>query len=248
MTKLLACMGLAMGLASTGCTLYFGEDHDDDVQVTTYCEGTGPATTCYTCYTQPDGYQECFPDSYGCTSDNTCAPGCYCDEGSGICEEAGYCGSDAECGYGMECDCSGSCVPANTATRTCEPTPPPPPPPPPLTCNTDVDCAAGCYCENGVCEESSVCTSDSQCPAGQICDEPRGTCIPLPPLPPPPPPPPACSTITDWGVCQARTDCVAVVNGTNCHRPDGTDCQMGDTNCVCEIITFEGCVARPTGP
>jgi len=187
MTKLLACMGLAMGLASTGCTLYFGEDHDDDVQVTTYCEGTGPATTCYTCYTQPDGYQECFPDSYGCTSDNTCAPGCYCDEGSGICEEAGYCGSDAECGYGMECDCSGSCVPANTATRTCEPTPPPPPPP-------------------------------------------------------------ACSTITNWGVCQARMDCLAVVSGTNCHRPDGADCQMGDTNCVCEVINFEGCTDRPTGP
>ncbi len=174
MNKLIACTGLVMALFVSGCTLYFGEDRDNEVQVSHYCDGVAEATTCYTCYTQPDGYQECFPDGYGCTTDSGCASGCYCEESSGSCIEAGYCASDAECGYGLECDCSGSCIPVNTGTRSCQPDScwttgcptgyvctaegscVPEQPLPPLSCNSDVDCAAGCYCVNGLCEESSV--------------------------------------------------------------------------------------------
>ena len=122
MNKLIACLGLVVALAAPGCTLYFGEDHDDDdLLVSHYCDGDAESTTCYTCYAQPNGYSECFPDGYGCSLDAGCASGCYCDEASGACVEAGFCSSDGECGFGMICDCSGSCVPVNTETRSCNP-------------------------------------------------------------------------------------------------------------------------------
>ncbi len=198
MKKLLLCLCLGLlATASAGCELYFGEhgDDGDDEGVTHYCEGSGDETTCYTCY-ENDGYQECFPDSWGCATDDQCARGCYCDEGDGVCEEAGTCAEDLDCGYGLECDCSGSCVPTGTESRSCEPgscwsTGCPagqvctaegtcvPDGPPPMTCNTDQDCAVGCYCEDGVCEESAVCTTDSECPAGETCDETRMTCEPI---------------------------------------------------------------------
>ena len=196
MRKLLVCLGLVALATTTGCEIYFGDhghDDDDDV-VSHYCEGTGDGTVCFTCY-EYDGYVECFPDTYGCSADDQCARGCYCEEGSGVCEEAGTCAADEDCGYGLECDCSGSCVPTGTETRDCQPgtcwntgcpegqvctaegtcvpetTMP--------TCETDADCAVGCYCEDGVCEESAVCTQDSECPEGQTCDETRMTCEPI---------------------------------------------------------------------
>ena len=199
MKKLLLCLALtALATVSAGCEIYFGEHGhhgDDDDDVTHYCEGTGDGTTCYTCYDN-DGYQECFPDSWGCSSDEQCARGCYCAEGEGVCEEAGTCDVDADCGYGLECDCSGSCVPTGTESRTCDPnscwsTGCPagqactaegtcvPSTPPPLSCDDDSDCAAGCFCLGGACEETSVCTADAECPAGQTCDEPRMTCEPI---------------------------------------------------------------------
>ncbi|HVV83215.1 MAG TPA: hypothetical protein VHE35_09045 [Kofleriaceae bacterium] len=202
MKKLLVCLGVAM-LASTaaGCEIYFGHHHGHhggggDDGVTHYCEGTGDATTCYTCYEDDYGEQECFPDNFGCATDDQCARGCYCDEQQNTCVEAGTCQADADCGYGLECDCSGSCVPVNTGSRTCDPdscqaTGCPqgevctaegtcvPDQPPPLTCDSDADCAAGCFCQDGQCVETSVCTQDSECPAGQTCDEGRMTCEPI---------------------------------------------------------------------
>lgn len=261
MNKLLACTGFAVALATAGCTLYFGEEEDDGVQVSHYCDGTADATTCYTCYTEPNGYQECFPDGYGCSADSGCAAGCYCDESSGACVEAGYCASDAECGFGLTCDCSGSCVPDNTETRTCSPdscwTSGCPEdsvctaegicvidqPLPPTACESDGDCAAGCYCVDGLCEETSVCAGDGDCADGEVCDTDRSTCVPEPP--PPPPPPPACGDYTTQAACEAQSQCRAVVGGTNCHRPDGSTCQSGDTSCTCEPpFTFQGCVPR----
>lgn len=194
MNKLLVCLGLTALVSATGCELYFGHHGHDHDGTTHYCEGTGEGTVCYTCY-EDNGYQECFPDNYGCTNDDACARGCYCDEQHGVCEEAGTCAVDADCGYGLECDCSGSCVPAGTESRSCDPgscwnTGCPEgqvctaegacvPVTPPLTCESDADCAAGCYCLNGTCEETSVCTQDSECPAGQTCDETRNTCEPI---------------------------------------------------------------------
>jgi hypothetical protein len=117
--------------------------------------------------------------------------------------------------------------------------------PPQLQCTVTDQCAAGAYCVNGACEETSVCSNDGQCAIGLTCDESRSTCVPALPPPPPPPPPPACSTFTDQASCEARTDCRAVIGGTNCHRPDGTFCQAGDASCVCEPpFTFQACVPR----
>jgi Cys-rich repeat protein len=270
MKKLLACLGLALALTSTGCTLYFGDD-DDDVRVSTYCEGSGANTRCYTCYTYPDGWQDCQPNDgggnggWGCATDESCAAGCYCEEPSGICVEAGTCRSDADCGAGLVCDeCRSSCeTPDNTLSScdpnscwvtgcpvgfacasdgTCVPSQPPPPP-----CTSDAECAAGCYCDEttGTCAESSVCTADSQCPAGQTCDEERSTCVPTPP----PPPPPACEQIEDWSACiAAQPACTPIVGGTNCRRPDGSSCQPMDTNCTCDTYTFLDCITTAPQP
>jgi hypothetical protein len=46
-------------------------------------------------------------------------------------------------------------------------------------CSSDAECAAGCYCLNGNCEETSICTADNQCRAGETCDENRTTCEPI---------------------------------------------------------------------
>lgn len=51
-------------------------------------------------------------------------------------------------------------------------------PPGQFECTVDEDCAAGCYCGNGVCEEAGFCTQDSDCGAGYVCDEERASCEP----------------------------------------------------------------------
>ncbi len=187
MKKLLACLGLVMAASLSGCTLYFGEER----------EGDCPAGT-YESY-DDWGNAVCIPgggDGWYCNSDDQCAAGCYCDESAGLCNEAGYCASDADCGLGMTCDCSNSCVPVGTETRSCGTTcfetgcPAGTTCAPDGTCvieqpgcTSDAECAAGCYCEGGLCEESSICSRDSDCPAGQHCDEPRSTCMPGAPTP-----------------------------------------------------------------
>jgi hypothetical protein len=45
-------------------------------------------------------------------------------------------------------------------------------------CDTSTDCAAGCYCGNGVCEEAGFCTQDSDCGNGFTCNESRSSCEP----------------------------------------------------------------------
>lgn len=46
-----------------------------------------------------------------------------------------------------------------------------------MSCNDDRDCAAGCYCENNVCEEAGFCAEDTDCPPGYHCDD-RSSCVP----------------------------------------------------------------------
>ncbi|MEZ4399634.1 MAG: hypothetical protein R3B06_06430 [Kofleriaceae bacterium] len=183
MKKLLACLGLAMAISATGCTLYFGEQNDGP---------DCPAGT-YAAYNEW-GELVCAPGGgpgLYCSSDLQCASGCYCDEASGLCEEGGFCAVDADCGFGMSCDCSNSCVPAGTETRTCGSTcfdtgcpvgttcaadgtciPDVP------GCTSDAECAAGCYCSGGQCEETSVCSTDADCPSNEHCDTTRSTCVP----------------------------------------------------------------------
>jgi hypothetical protein len=49
-------------------------------------------------------------------------------------------------------------------------------------CNISTDCAAGCYCANGTCEEAGFCTEDSDCGTGYVCNEDRSSCEPAPPV------------------------------------------------------------------
>jgi len=52
--------------------------------------------------------------------------------------------------------------------------------PPGWECNSNDDCAAGCYCSaSGICEEAGFCENGSNvsCPDGFVCDD-RGSCVP----------------------------------------------------------------------
>ena len=52
--------------------------------------------------------------------------------------------------------------------------------PPGFECNGDAQCAAGCFCSNGICTEAGFCGSDKDCGAGFHCDVARSSCIPNP--------------------------------------------------------------------
>ncbi|HEY1553794.1 MAG TPA: hypothetical protein VGF94_03115 [Kofleriaceae bacterium] len=45
-------------------------------------------------------------------------------------------------------------------------------------CTSNTDCAAGCYCANGTCEEGGFCTTNGDCGPGYICDTTRSSCEP----------------------------------------------------------------------
>jgi hypothetical protein len=74
-----------------------------------------------------------------------------------------YCAND---GYyvcnGDDCEWAGARCPAD----------------PGYTCESNADCAAGCYCQDGVCEEAGFCSTDAECPDGFSCDEARNSCVP----------------------------------------------------------------------
>jgi hypothetical protein len=79
-----------------------------------------------------------------------------------------YCGSDGyyEC-YEEDCYWRGPECPAGMDPNG---------QPPGFECDADNDCAAGCYCGNGICEEAGFCTSDADCGPGYTCDESRSSC------------------------------------------------------------------------
>jgi hypothetical protein len=45
-------------------------------------------------------------------------------------------------------------------------------------CTSSADCAAGCYCQNGTCNEGGFCAQDSDCGAGYHCNTQRSSCEP----------------------------------------------------------------------
>ena len=82
---------------------------------------------------------------------------------------------------------------------------------PNYTCQSSTDCAAGCYCANGVCEEAGFCSSDAQCPTGYHCDKGRSSCEPD-----------GCKTSAD---CNAGQYCDAATQGCVASCTCTTDAQ-----------------------
>ena len=226
MTKLLSSLGLAFTVATVtmlaGCDLYFG-DHNGS--------GGGGGGN-------PPGYS-C---GSGSGSDSQCAAGCYC--ANGTCTEGGFCTTDADCGTGFHCD---------TARSSCVPNPP-------CSCNSDADaikqgfnwcdeathtcntgtdpsgaCKGTVTCTNAApnCAEHQVPLIKDGCYTGQCRDITacEGNA--------------ACGSLQHEDDCLFRaTDCSASYNGINCHKPDGTACHAGDTNCTCQSYVFAKCVTK----
>jgi Cys-rich repeat protein len=49
---------------------------------------------------------------------------------------------------------------------------------PGLSCSGDTQCAAGCFCSDGVCAEGGFCKTDQECGNGFVCDTARASCKP----------------------------------------------------------------------
>lgn len=77
-------------------------------------------------------------------------------------------------------------------------------------CTQSTDCAAGCYCANGTCEEAGFCTQDSDCGTGYVCNKERSSCEPTAPV----------------TTCETDTNCP---NGQTC-SPDSHTCVA---TCTC---------------
>jgi hypothetical protein len=241
MNKLLSSVGLALALAMAfalaGCQLYFGSNDDD--------RGGGRGGN---------------PPGSACTRDSECAAGCFCEDGT--CAEAGFCGADKDCGNGFHCDMArSSCIPnpACSASQPCSGG---------FVCENDA-CVATCSCENdadavrqgagwcdldrktcmrgtnplGACTGAITCTTKSpECPAGQVAGRTdgcfTGTCRPIDGCEAAP----ECKALQHELDCRARNvDCREITIGQDCHRPDGSNCNAGDTDCVCRINSFSGC-------
>jgi hypothetical protein len=120
----------------------------------------------------------------------------------------------------------------------CEPEPTPDgDEPPPQPCETDEECAAGCYCSSeGVCEESNWCFGNQDCAEGFVCNL-TGTCVPAEE---PPPPPVTCEDLGDEA-CVADEACSPVYRGVNCTSETGDACTSESANCSCESFAFDSC-------
>ncbi|MEZ4366812.1 MAG: Dickkopf N-terminal cysteine-rich domain-containing protein [Kofleriaceae bacterium] len=247
--SMLCCFALATALAGTGCTLYFGEGDNSY----SFCDSSG----CYQC--DDDGCWctdgSCGGGGFYCDSDSECAAGCYCSD-YGYCEEAGYCVTDADCGPGFLCDeARNSCDPdggsgACTADYQCGPgyscsagacVP--------TTCDSDDDCAAGCYCDPtqpntfGGCAESCYCSTDAEAVAGGYgwCDEERSTCMP--------------GTDPDAGTCTGELTCnlgaptcpaaqVPLIKD-GCYTGECVAIESCEAPPACEVLNTEGlCLVR----
>lgn len=240
MTKLLSSVGLAFAVAMAfvvaGCQLYFGSNDDD---------GGGS------------------PPGFPCAKDGDCAAGCYCEDGK--CAEAGFCGDDKDCGAGFHCDkARSSCVPNPVCSGNeqcakgsvcdnggCVST---------CVCTSDADAlrqGAG-WCDEvrgtcmpgtdpaGACTGAITCTTAApKCAIGEVALRKdgcfTGQCRAISACEAAP----ECKAIQHEADCLTRNaDCSVLTLGRDCHRPDGSDCQSGDMDCVCRIITFQGCTDR----
>lgn len=146
--------------------------------------------------------------------------------GHGSGDRWNYCGSD---GYysctGDNCEWVGATCPTDGGTGGT---------PTGGACKANTDCAAGCFCQNGTCEEGGFCTTDMDCGTGYHCDTARSSCEPNPPGP-------ACGSNSDCPVgsvcdattgsctmtCVCETDAMAVQNGYGYCDETRTTCMSG---------------------
>ncbi|HEX7839100.1 MAG TPA: hypothetical protein VF469_16595 [Kofleriaceae bacterium] len=256
MTKL-SSVGVAIAVATmsllAGCQLYFGSSGSGSGSASSGGGGSG------------GGSAEGNPPGFQCSNNAQCAAGCFCS--NGICTEAGFCATDKDCGAGFHCD---------TQRSSCIPNP---------KCTQNTQCAQGSTCDTtkGACVVTCACTNDAAAIQQGFgwCDETRNTCMTgsdpagaclgkLTCTTAPPACPenqvalikdgcftgqcraiatceaaPACGSLQHEDNCLSRnTDCTAVYNGHGCHKPDGSACQAGDTNCQCDSFTFASCEAK----
>jgi hypothetical protein len=165
-----------------------------------------------------------------------------------------YCGSDGyyECNdndcywRGPECPTGGGSGGMTT-------------PPGGFECKDNSDCAAGCFCQNGLCEEAGFCTQDSDCGMGFTCDESRSSCVPETE-----PPAVSCGADNDCATgeycnpdtlkceatCTCATDAEAVTGGYDyCDETRGTCLPGADPRGDCAGTVAPTCnVARPACP
>jgi len=134
---------------------------------------------------------------------------------SGVCTEGGFCAADKDCGKGFHCDTTrSSCIPDTAPAGLCVAA---------VTCTTAAPACAtgqvplikdGCY--TGACQAIATCEAK-----------------------------PTCSAIQHEADCLTRSaDCSTVYNGHGCHKPDGSACKAGDTNCTCTSFTFGSCEVK----
>ena len=243
MTKLhSAGLALLFAMASllAGCQLYFGSSDSS----------SGPGGD--------------RPPGSACSSDKQCAAGCFCGT-DGTCAEGGFCGNDKDCGSGFHCDAArSSCIPnpvcsdakpcssgsiceSGGCIATC-------------TCANDADAvrAGFGWCDlarntcmrgtnpEGACTGAVTCTTFPPiCPEGQVPGRGNGcftgTCRAISACEAAP----ECKALIHEADCRARTtDCRQITVGQDCHHPDGSDCNAGDTDCVCRVNTFHDCADR----
>lgn len=108
-------------------------------------------------------------------------------------------------------------------------------PPPPL-CETNDECAFGCFCNSeGVCEESSLCFRHSDCAEGFVCNL-GGTCVPSTE-----PNPATCDDHNAEPACVADAGCSPVYRGVNCTSESGEACTSQTADCSCESFAFDSC-------
>jgi hypothetical protein len=229
----------AMASVLAGCQLYFGSSDSS----------SGPGGD--------------RPPGSACSGDTQCAAGCFCADGT--CAEGGFCGADKDCGAGFHCDAArSSCIPNPTCSdaKPCSTG---------SICESG-GCIATCSCANdadavkagfgwcdlarntcmrgtnpvGACTGAVTCTTFPPiCPEGQVPGRGNGcytgTCRAIAACEAAP----ECRALIHEADCSARTtDCRQITVGQDCHHPDGSDCNAGDTDCVCRVNTFHECADR----
>ncbi len=114
------------------------------------------------------------------------------------------------------------------------------------SCTSSQQCAAGCYCSNGVCTEGGFCSQNSDCGAGYYCDTSRSSCTPGCAQNSDCPAGNACINNTCTATCTCTTDADAVKAGYG-WCDNGTCAQGTDPNGSCGgSITCT--TAQPTCP